>query len=118
MLSSILSEEATVSDYLHEEVSHHRVRIVSCSGFISVSSPAGSASGGATGPNRYVIEIDEYSYVRQSETTTETSNGEVTVKAEAASGAGSEIVQSVELPGRGPCKAQFVREEERRLRHR
>lgn len=118
MLSSLLSEEATASDSLHEEVIHHRVRVVSCSGFISISSPGGSASGGATGPNRYVIEIDSYSYVRQSETTTESSNGqttEVTVTAEATAGAGSKIVQSAELPGRGPCKARFVREEERGL---
>jgi hypothetical protein len=118
MLSSLLSEEATASDFVHEEVTHHRVRVVSCSGFISVSSPGGSASGGATGPNRYVIEIDSYSYVKQSETTTETSNEgktEVTATAEAEAGAGSKIVESAELPGRGPCKAKFVREEERGL---
>ena len=118
MLSSLFSAEATTSDFLHEEVVHHRVRVVSCSGFISVSSPGGSASGGATGPNRYVIEIDTYSYVKQSETTTESSNGgttEITVSAESSAGAGSKILQSAELPGRGPCKAKFIREEERRL---
>jgi hypothetical protein len=119
MLADVLSEEATVSDYLHEEVFHHRVRIVACSGFISVSSPAGSASGGAAGSNRYVIEIDEYTYARQSETTTETSHEgtiEVTATAEATAGAGAKIVESAELPGRGPCKAKFVREEERKLK--
>jgi hypothetical protein len=112
MLASLLSEEATASDYLHEQVVHHRVRIVSCSGFISVSSPGGFASGGATGSNRYVVEIDDYTYSRESETTTETPAG-TTIQAEASSGAGSKIVQSTELPGRGPCKANFVREEER-----
>lgn len=116
MLSSLFSEDATASDYVHEEVVHHRVRIVSCAGFVSVTSPGGFASGGATGANRYVIEIDDYTYTRESETTTETPT-EVTVRAEAGAGAGSKIVQSAELPGRGPCKAKFVREEERRLQH-
>jgi len=125
MLSSIFSEEATASDYTHEEVVHHRLRIVSCSGFISVQSSGGSASGGATPPNRYVIEIDDYSWSRESETTTETATTEsadgtvektVTTSAEASAGSGSEIVQSVEVPGRGPCKAKYVREEERNLK--
>jgi hypothetical protein len=116
MLSSLLSEEATAFDYVHEAVTHHRVRIVSCAGFVSVTSPGGFASGGASGANRYVIEIDDYTYTRESETTTESPTG-VTVKAEAEAGAGSKIVQSAELPGRGPCKAKFVREEERRLRN-
>jgi hypothetical protein len=115
MLSSVLTEEATASDYLHEDFVHHRVRVISCSGFISVSSPGGSASGGATGPNRYVIEIDDYTYLKESETTVESPTG-VTITAEGEAGAGSKIVQSVELPGRGPCKAQYIREEERQLR--
>jgi hypothetical protein len=125
MLSSIFSEEATASDYTHEEVVHHRLRIVSCSGFVSVQSPGGSASGRATPPNRYVIEIDDYSWSRESETTTETTTTEsadgtiektVTTQGEASAGSGSEIVQSVEVPGRGPCRAKYVREEERGLR--
>jgi hypothetical protein len=124
VLSSILSEEATASDYTHEEIVHHRLRVVSCSGFISVHSPGGSASGGATPPNRYVIEIDDYSWSRESETTTETpsesadgtTTNTVTTTAEASAGSGSKVVQSAEIPGRGPCKAKYVREEERDLR--
>jgi hypothetical protein len=122
MLSTLFSEEATASDYAHEEVTHHRVRIVSCSGFISVTSPGGSASGGATGPNRFVIEIDDYTYVREAETTTETqtetptgTTTTVTIAADAEAGAGSKVVQSVELPGRGACRAKYIREEERQL---
>jgi hypothetical protein len=123
VIASLFSEEATASDYTHEEVTHHRVRVVSCSGFISVSSPGGSASGGAIGPNRYVIEIDDYSFVRETETTTETQTETptgtattVTVSADAEAGAGSKVVQSAELPGRGECRAKYVREEERQLR--
>jgi hypothetical protein len=115
VLSSLLSEEAVASDYVKERVTHHRVRIVSCSGFVSVESPGGFASGGASGANRYVIEIDDYTFDRESETTTESPEG-VKVEANDESGAGSKIVQSAELPGRGPCKASFVREEERDLR--
>ncbi|MFT3864076.1 MAG: hypothetical protein QM729_07380 [Solirubrobacterales bacterium] len=115
VLSSFRSEEATASEVVREEIMHHRVRIVSCSGFISVNSPGGSASGGANAQNRYVIEIDDYSFVRERENETVTPT-EVTAEAEASAGAGSEIVQSAELPGRGACKAKFVREEERGLR--
>jgi hypothetical protein len=71
-----------------------------------------------------VIEIDDYSWSRESETTTETpsesadgtTTNTVTTTAEASAGSGSKVVQSAEIPGRGPCKAKYVREEERDLR--
>ncbi len=132
MIASILPEEtATASAVTSEETTHHRVRIVSCSGFVSVITPNGSASGGATGANRYVVEVDEYTSTTTTtsssasggtgESRVETPTGVIVVIAEGGSAStstssGTSIVQNAELPGRGPCRAKYVSEEESELR--
>jgi hypothetical protein len=108
-----LPEEATSSQ---TESFHRRIRIVSCSGFISVRTAGQFASGGAKGRNRFVIEIDEYSYRTEDEVRVETPT-EIRVEAQATAGEGVEVIEIGELPGRGPCKARFVREQERSIRN-
>jgi hypothetical protein len=117
-VTSVLAPEVTASA---TETSYRRIRIVSCSGYISVKAGGGSASGGARGRNRYVIEVIETTSRSESEggtaTVETTEGGATTVTATGGSSAASssyiEVIEIGELPGRGPCAAPSVREGER-----
>lgn len=110
-IAQVMPEEATMST---TERFHHRIVIVSCSGFISVSADGQFASGGANTSSRFVIEVDESSFFLEDETRTETPT-EVRVEANSEAGQEVKVVEIGELPGRGPCKARVVQEEEREL---
>jgi len=111
VVARVLPEEATVST---TEAFHRRIVIVSCSGFISVSAGGQFASGRTQPGNRFVVEVDESSFFTTDETRTETPT-EVRVEAHSEAGEEVKVVEIGELPGRGPCKAKVVEEEEREL---
>lgn len=118
-VTSVFAPEVTAS---FTETSYRRIRIVSCSGSISVDAGGQNASGGARGRNRYVIEVVETTTRSESQggtATVESTNGGATtiVTAEGGSAAGGssaiEVIEIGELSGRGPCAASSVREGER-----
>lgn len=109
-LASILSPEATAS---LTESFYRRIRIVSCSGYVSVSAGGQVAAGGARGRNRFVIEVVESSSRTEDETTTETPDGGTTTESVSSASSSVTVKEIGELPGRGPCAASFVREGER-----
>jgi hypothetical protein len=115
-LARVFSPEVTAS--LTESV-YRRMRIVSCSGHISVRAGGQAAAGGALGRNRYVIEVIETSSRTEGQTTTTTTETSDGTKVTATSGTGGAASSSItvieigELPGRGPCAASFVSQGER-----
>lgn len=111
VLARVLPEEAIIST---TERLHHRIVIVSCSGFISVSAGGQFVSGSTQPGNRFVVEVDESTFFTTDETRTETPT-EVSVEAHSEAGQEVKVVEIGELPGRGPCKVKVVQEEEREL---
>jgi hypothetical protein len=104
------------------EVVRHRIRIVSCSGLVTVGAGTQLASGEPRAHNRFVFEVVETlertEGEQSEETMTETAEGgTTTTESSAEAGATSSstltIVEIGELNGRGPCTAPAIREGER-----
>jgi hypothetical protein len=108
-LSREIPDEATIST---TETVHRRIRVVACSGFVAVKAGGQFVSGRAVPGSRFVIEIDEYTYLTEDETRVETEN-ESRAEAFAEAGSGVEVLEIGQLPGRGACQNRFVQEQER-----